>query len=151
MIHLVQCVRACDSSGCLSFGQINCISCEQWVSCHCGKVWDISDDLNSCKKTYTDYMERGFHQNATAYFFLRLSAWQYKRRRGTVVGSKVTPEGINFFQVKVKVDLAPFVFLQYAACDQVLSAETCNTSWKYILRKKWGVFVYCLPRDLRKS
>ena len=115
LIHLAQCVRACDSSCCLSFGQINCISCQQWVSCHCGKVWDISDDLNSCKKTYTDYMERGFHQNATAYFFLRLSAWQHKRRRGTVVGSKVTPEGINFFQVKVKVDLAPFVF--FAVCS----------------------------------
>ena len=40
---------------------------------------------------------------------------------------------------------------QYAtACDQGLSAETCNASGKYILRKKWVVFVYCLPGDLRK-
>ena len=31
--------------------------------------------------------------------------------------------------VKVKFGLAPFVFVQYAtACDQGLSAETCNAS-----------------------
>ena len=39
--------------------------------------------------------------------------------------------------VKVKFSLAPLVFVQYAtACDQGLSAETCNASWKYILREK---------------
>ena len=41
--------------------------------------------------------------------------------------------------VKVKFSLAPFVFVQYAtACDQGLSAETCNASWKYIQRKNEG-------------
>ena len=62
-------------------------------------------------------------------------------------GSRVTPEGVNFFpkenlckllfvrillslsQVKVKFGLAPFVFVQYAtAYDQGLSAKTCNAS-----------------------
>ena len=45
------------------------------------------------------------------------------------------------WKVKVKFNLAPFVFVlvQYAtACDQGLSAETCNASWKYIQRKNEG-------------
>ena len=63
----IQCVKICDSSGCLSFGKRQRISCKQWVSCQCGKVWDISDHLNSCKKNCTDYMKWVFHQNAAAY------------------------------------------------------------------------------------
>ena len=39
--------------------------------------------------------------------------------------------------MKVKFGLALFVYVQYAtACDQGLSAETCNASWKYIMREK---------------
>ena len=59
---------------------------------------------------------------------------------------RVAPEGINFFQekifvnfclswillslskVKVKFNLAPFCFCFSTACDQGLSAETCNAS-----------------------
>ena len=59
---------------------------------------------------------------------------------------------LSLLWVKVKFGLALFGYVQYAtACDQGLSAETCKASWKYILRKKWGVFVCCLTRDLRKS
>ena len=80
----------------------------------------------------------------------KISAWRGLRtveERDSWRGSRVAPEGINFFPredlckllfvriflflslVKVKFGLAPFVIVQYAtACDQGLSAETCNAS-----------------------
>ena len=55
-------------------------------------------------------------------------------------GSRVTPEGVNFFpkenlckllfvRILLSLSQAPFVFVQYAtACDQGLSAEKCNAN-----------------------
>ena len=51
--------------------------------------------------------------------------------------------------VKVKFSLAPLVFVQYAtACDQGLSAETCNASWKYIQRKNEGCLLLIVYTEI---
>ena len=62
----IQCVRAFDSSGCLSFGKRNCISCKQLVPFQCGKACDISVRLAACKRNCTDCRQRVSLQNAAA-------------------------------------------------------------------------------------